>query len=422
MRKRTITLVVVPDGTRDLSCCARVQFEHGQCVVTRLRRSAPPAPGPAPAPPPPIPPAPPAPAVLQLRLEGPTLAPRYDILRFKLTVVNAGRGAARRVVVENVLPSGLDFLTSVPSIPGDNPLVWTVGDLLPGATKTLEYQVAAKEVGSLRTRAVVRAEGGLKREVFHVLRVEQPSMAVVKTGPKRRLVGRPATYVLTVSNPGPFPLTHVELTDDLPLHDSAGKPSGLEFVSASDGGRLQGNKVVWDLGTLAVGEQRVMQLTIRSRRAGNFNNVCIATAERGLTEQGHTRTVFEDRAGLAVEIDKDRDPLPLGQEALITLRLYNGGKVGETNLTVVATLPDGLQLLQIKEPPGAATVGAKITFPKARDFRAGEERIAVLRVRAVKTGVQRLQVEAATDAAGPGKPIRAEETLTVVPAAAGRAK
>src|SRR5262245_38683934 len=36
--RREITLILVPVGDGDVTSCARVQFEHGQCVTTRLAR------------------------------------------------------------------------------------------------------------------------------------------------------------------------------------------------------------------------------------------------------------------------------------------------------------------------------------------------------------------------------------------------
>src|SRR5262249_52701404 len=72
-KKRDIRLVVVPTAAGDLRCCAHVQFEHGQCVSTRVVK-----PG--------------APDLL-VRIAAQPEAARYDILSWKLEVRNPGRSA-----------------------------------------------------------------------------------------------------------------------------------------------------------------------------------------------------------------------------------------------------------------------------------------------------------------------------------------
>src|SRR5262249_60066210 len=58
---RRIELVVKPTGNGDIRTCARVVFEHGQCVTTRIARPA-----------------------LKLRKVGPTQALLYDSLTYQL--------------------------------------------------------------------------------------------------------------------------------------------------------------------------------------------------------------------------------------------------------------------------------------------------------------------------------------------------
>src|SRR5262249_44889813 len=156
-----ITLIVIPAGPEEVSCCARVQFEHGQCVRTRVSGSAgPPAPPPGPrgGAPPPRPPAPerereappPAPRpVLRIRKVGPPEVARYDIFNYKIEVRNVGRAAARGVVVRDTLPKGITFLNSKPAEESSSPLVWKLGELAPGKTQAIDCQVVAKENGTL---------------------------------------------------------------------------------------------------------------------------------------------------------------------------------------------------------------------------------------------------------------------------------
>ncbi len=133
-------------------------------------------------------------------------------------------------------------------------------------------------------------------------------------------------------------------------------------------------------------------MTLRSKQAGKFENCCRVNADRGLIEQGKAITQFETRASLVVEIEKDRDVVPVGRDAMFTIRVYNGCRTQETGISVVATLPEGLQVLDRLK-----TVQGKISFPLIPRLAPGEDQEIKFRVRALKQGDQVLQLVAATD-------------------------
>jgi uncharacterized repeat protein (TIGR01451 family) len=389
LEKKEVRLVLRPAGDGDVTCCARVKFEHGQCVRTRLARPA-----------------------LQLRKSGPTEAARYDILTFKLEVRNTGRAAARNVVVEETLPAGMDFFNSKPSTPGDsNPLVWKLGDLAAGAARTIEYQAVAKEVGNLVSKGQVKSDGGSSRVTEHRVKVGQPALAVVKTGPKERLVGRLATYRLTVSNPGTLPATHVALSDELPAE--------IVFVGASSGGKLDRDVVRWSLGNLAPGAARTVQLVVRAKKPGTFRNVCTASADRGLSEQAKTATTFTTATGLVLEVDKGSDPTELSERVLLTVRAVNTGKANETSVSVVVTVPEGLTALEVQGMPDAAIRDGKVILPVVGRLPPGREQAAVIRLRADRAGDYTVTVQATSDRVAPDAAVKVEEGLKVT---AGRTR
>jgi uncharacterized repeat protein (TIGR01451 family) len=393
-QKREIRLVVVPTSTADLRCCARVQYEHGQCVLTRVVKPGAPD--------------------LRLRFLARPTAARYDILTYKLEVQNAGRSTLQGVKLSSTLPRGLDFLNSKPSTKGDNPLTWKLGDLPSRAVRVVEYQVVAKETGRLTTSAMVEAGGDLRRQTTHTVKVGQPVLAVRKTGPAQRLVTRSATYQITVRNPGDLPATNVQLSDDLPAE--------MSFVSATAGGRLARSnsaesghpQVRWDMGDIPAGGKKSVLLVVRARKAGTFKNVCTATGDRGLQEQGKAQTHFAEATGLALEIDKTTDPVEVGRETGYVLRLLNPGKVAETNITLSATVPEGLEVLAARGPGGAAEpVGGKVTFAPLASLAPGGEAVFTVRVRAEKAGEIKFNAFAVSDATGAANPVKAEESMLV---------
>ncbi len=437
-QKRELTLVMLPTGDEEVSCCARVQFEHGQCVRTRIGKTAPapmpPATKPAtpPSTPPvhpspprtpplvPVPDKPKAPATkeepppsrepqLQVRKLGPTEGAKYDILSFTLEVRNLGQATARSVIVRDQLPKGITLAESKPPETSQNPLTWNLGDLAPGATKTIQYKLIPDEVGSLSSVASVEAEGVPRKEVQHSVRVGQPALAVSIAGPVTRGVGREATYHLTVTNTGDLDATNVQLMDEL-------KPD-IHFVRASDAGRLTGEVVRWNLGTLAPGARRSVQLVVKSKRAGLFRQVCTATADRGLTEQAKVETTFVRLTGVAVEIDSDRAVQEVGKPIRCVVRVVNASNRNETNVLLKVRLGEELKLVEVPGLTGHEIKGSTILFPRRALLQAGEEAQVVLIVQGDKAGPTKLVVEVASEAIAPDKAIQVEEVVTILPTA-----
>jgi uncharacterized repeat protein (TIGR01451 family) len=397
--KREITLVVLPTGTEDLTCCARVQFEHGQCVRTRVGKaaSASAARGPEVTS-----------AGLQLRVEAPQEAARYDIFRYKLEIRNATSATARNVIVRAPLFKSIKFVNSSPAATGDDSLIWNIGDLEPGRSSTVEYQATGMEPGTVTLPVSVESTGLGRKDASHTLHIREPKLAVTITGPRQRGVGRSTTFHITVQNTGDWPLTNVHLVDDL-LKEIA-------FQSATAGGRLDGEFVRWNLGTIPAGGKRNIEVVVKARRSGQFENRCTVEADRGLKEQARCEIDFRDHVGLVVEIDPEKNPIELNEVANVIVRVHNAGTTNEEELGALITLPAGLKLLGLPGTTGFRVDGLTIRLPKRR-LNAGEEAAVVLRVQALKAEPQPLRVEATGKQVAPDKAVKAEEVLKVVPLA-----
>jgi uncharacterized repeat protein (TIGR01451 family) len=97
-----LVLVLCPTGAGDLKNCARVQFEHGQCVTSHLVSPK-----------------------LTLKKCGPAEAMLNDTIKFELCVCNTGDAVATAVTLTDDLPEGL-----IP-VEGKNPLTWDWAVSLP---------------------------------------------------------------------------------------------------------------------------------------------------------------------------------------------------------------------------------------------------------------------------------------------------
>ena len=248
------------------------------------------------------------------------------------------------------------------------------------------------------------ADGGVKREASHALKVGEASLSVSHSGPSHRYVGRPATYRLTVCNNGTMPATHVELRDVLPPE--------IEYVS-SPAGKRDGDQVKWELGTIAAGKSRTVLVTVRATQAGTFTNVGTATADRGLSGKHHSETRFDAAAGLALELEKGDEPLSAGQTTTWTVRVLNKGDANQTNVGVLVKVPKGLKAVEVRGVPNATIKDGLIKLPQLATLPAGKEQAATIRLTAEKAGEHRVQAEAYSDKLDPDAIVKVAETLSV---------
>jgi uncharacterized repeat protein (TIGR01451 family) len=385
---REIALVLLPTGPGEVKNCARVQFEHGQCVCTRI----------APAESAPVPP-PEAPGRAEIKItkRGPSQAVLYDALAYQVVVTNMGAVPATGVMLTDTLPEGLE------PIGGKNPLTWDVGALQPGQSRTVDYQVSAKKTGKWTNKAVVTAAGGVSQEASTTVEVGEAKLELIKTGPTQRFLNRPATYQITVSNPGNAPANHVTITDLL--------PERTEFVSASDSGQRKDNQVQWMIGSLAPGARRTVQVVLKGTVPGEIVNRATARADRDLKAEGQAMTVFEGATGLTVDVDDKDDPIEVGGETTYTITVQNQGMVAATKIVITALVPEQLEVKAAKGPAKYQLDGQRVVF-ESITLEPHKEAIYEVSVKARRAGDVRFKVELTADQL-PGGPVRREESTTI---------
>jgi uncharacterized repeat protein (TIGR01451 family) len=312
MRKE-IVVTVKPTGDGDVQACARVQFEHGQCVRTRISR-----PG------------------LRVRLTGPERASVNEAVFFVAEVSNTGATEAADVVLTDTLPDGITFLNSKPSTPGDNPLTWNLGKIPPGQTRRVEFQVSLTRAGTFTNRAEVTGAGGLKQSTEATIAVTEPKLTVSVQGPRARVVRQEAMYQITVSNPTKEPFKGVRVVDDLVPE--------VDFVRASDKGQKTGDKVQWEIGTLAPGTRKTVSVVLSGKREGRFVNVIAASAEGVKEEETKATTDFKGTAGLTLVVEKGQETLEAERDGSFIAWVVNLTNAPATNVSLTVTAAGNLKL------------------------------------------------------------------------------
>jgi uncharacterized repeat protein (TIGR01451 family) len=224
-------------------------------------------------------------SVLKPELEISTSAPSMrfvgNSIKSEISVTNVGDGQARDTQITHYLAAGTSFSTADEG--GElenNTVVWSVGSLMPGETKTVTSRVATSDIMTVRTSALAQAYAADSVEGIMVTDVQGVAAIKLRLGDINDPVpvGDNEVYVVQVDNQGSLAGTGIFLKCIL--------EEGMEYVS-SDGptqAQIEGNAVVFDplpvLAPEAVAEWRIV---IKARKAGDVRFTAVIETDQ-LTE------------------------------------------------------------------------------------------------------------------------------------------
>jgi len=147
-----------------------------------------------------------------------------------ITVENAGDGVAKNTVIEDVIgPHGRFASASDGGVNTGNRVVWNLGDLNPGAKKTVKVTYSSTSMNDHdgTTSVVAVCADAVKNLSKTVVQGIAGMLLNGSDDPDPIEVGKTTTYTMLVTNQGSAPLTQVEFWCTMDADDS------MELVSAS---------------------------------------------------------------------------------------------------------------------------------------------------------------------------------------------
>ena len=314
---------------------------------------------------------------LQMSVSGPDEVLFSTPQVFRLTLSNPGTGVAENVKIDLMPPGGGEsVVTSHP-----------IGDLAPGASKTVEVELTANEAGKLFVKASATAEGGLSSEASKEIFCRKAELDVDWRGPDKKYAGTPATYFFRVRNPGTAPAENVTVHVTL--------PEGAEFTSASEGQSYDAKKrdVEWQVGTLGPGDDSYMELKCVAKTAGVNQFRISATASSGnLTASKVAETTIIALADLKLQVSDPSGPVAVGEPAVYEIRVNNRGADTAKEVNIVALFSDGIEPEQVEGAMYTVADG-RVTFRTIEELPAGREMVLRIRARATTAGTHVFRAE-----------------------------
>ena len=255
---------------------------------------------------------------------GPSAAKVNQPADYSIMVRNVCGIAVQKVIVQVRMPQNVTVSATEPKAEqAENILMWEVGTLLPKQEKKLMVSMVTAAKGDLACQAWVTFTGSSVMR----LQVREPKLLLKVTAPEKALVGDPAGFVLTVSNPGDYPSEQVKV--------SAALSEGLEHA--------RGAKVVYDLGNLAAGETRSVQVLCITKAGGMQSCDVVAEADGGLkaTDKA-TVNVIMPKIDVEIVGPKLRY---LDRKATFVFKVSNPGDAPASNVTITESLPQGFKFI-----------------------------------------------------------------------------
>lgn len=283
-----------------------------------------------------------------------------DEIPLTYTVKNEGTGDATNVNIIDELPA--DQITE----DGSSTVNIAVGTLAPGESRDYIINTRAQDTGMFRSKARVRADGGLRGESLATETiVVQPQLSISKDGPEKEYIGRKVTYTISVTNNGDAPATDTILEDKV--------PAGVTNIQASHNGTVRGNSIVWDLGTIGIDRSKDVSISYIPSRTGSFTSKATAMAVCAEGVTASIATSIQGIPAILLEVVDLADPVEVGQEESYLITVTNQGSEADTNIIVKCFLEPHMKYISSSGATKEAFANGRVTFQPLDRLDPGEK-------------------------------------------------
>ena len=307
--------------------------------------------------------------------------PAGSDVSFVVTVRNDGPSTATGVLVADLVPSELTFVSATPTQGSCSGAVCRLGRLRRGAAA--QIVVVARSDASLAGRTLENLAAAIAREperdlannvgrapvTFTAAPVVPADIEVTKTADAQQVtVGDVLTYRVSVVNRGPGPAEDVLVTE---TPDAA-----VDVISAdpSQGTCTLGTPVTCRLGRMEAGDSATIVVRVRVLQAGTLRNAVTAIAPTtnpepdGQTDAAGVTAKSPPRVSLLKR--PDRRVVPPGATVDYTLTVRARGNGVARNVEVCDRLPARLSVVS----RGGARVRGGVACWRISRLRAGQSR------------------------------------------------
>jgi uncharacterized repeat protein (TIGR01451 family) len=341
---KTVTAEAVAEEVGQFESCLAVTYQPAVCVTTRVVQPA-----------------------LRLTKQGPSDVLICEPITYTYAVTNTGSGVARGVTVRDELPEGLA------TAQGQRAIALNVGDIPAGQTKQVQARVQAQQTGEFASRAIAASEGAKAQSGQVTTVVREPELAMEVNAPEWEYLGQSITYRVSVTNTGDGPARDTRLVFEAPEYVGEIRPR--------------------DLGVLEPEQTRTFNVTLPARRPGQVRLAAAAEAFCAERTTGEAVTDVRTIAALRLEMVDNKDPVRVGENTTYQVIVRNQGFGPAENVTLNATLPEGLAFVGAQGETDVKAQGQKLTFAPVKSLAPGAAATWWVEARAQQPGMTQFRIE-----------------------------
>lgn len=323
---------------------------------------------------------------LKLTLEAPGQILLCDGIAEKIKIENTGTDFMEGIKISQALPEGLT------TAEGKNSLEISAGKLAGKETKTFDVKLKAQKTGSYPHKVRAVASNGLSILAPAVATlVKQPVLKIAVSGPEKVFMTRDADFKITIENTGDANSANTTVAVKVP-------PS-MKFVSASNGGSLSGDNVVWPLGVLAAPKAVSLSMVLKSIASGPAQ---LAATAKGVCCQEVSAAAKIDVLGIPAihfEVTDTENPIQVGSKEKFRVTVTNQGSAPDTHIILKVDFEKNFDYVSSSGPTQAKAESAKdIEFAPLASLAPGQKATWEIIAKAVEEGDHRASFHVKSDA------------------------
>ena len=331
----------------------------------------------------------------------PQAANTGEVLSYEIVVRNDGEHDLTRTLVEEHLPATHQVVAvSPPGLLEGQTLRWQVRELTAGDEQRISIQVLPGEEGPAESVAAVRSSASVAASTL----VQSIRLELEANVPERVHVGELCAVEFRITNTGTAPAAGVVLRNDVP-----------EPLAHALGRQLD-----FEVGTLAPGEWREVELPLLAAEIGAGENIAEVVAEGDIRQQatGHVEVVPR-----ALRVRRWGVPqATIGQPSVFENHVINEGDQRLTNVELVETVPAGFEVVEVPGEAEYDEAARQVLWTVALVEPGATAKLPIV-LRPKQPGELRTLLEARTaeESTGPinarieAVPPRADRVRTIVP-------
>ncbi len=278
-------------------------------------------------------------------------------------VKNNGPDPATGMQVEDILPSGLTYVSHTPGMDYDSSSgIWTVGSLAVGGSAefTITAKVTKGRVGDPATENTAKIFYADQCDLYSINNetIKNILVADLRVTEAVDFVGLNALFTISVTNDGPDAATGIELKSILPTLTSA-----YTFISAgSPIGTYDAGTGVWDVGALADGVTTTLTITtsvVGPLLADWVEVTAVDQVDPDSVPDNKSRKEDDGDsappADLSIRKEVNKADPQVGSNVIFTIIVSNEGPARASNVQVKDLVPAGLTFVSYTSSAGTYT-------------------------------------------------------------------